>query len=553
MAAAESAASQMDDAEDRSCEAADGNECLDGGDVPRGLQARANLVFIGPCGCGKSTTAGRFIADCDAIDADSLARIAREASAAGKENQKFAWILDKLRCERERGCTRYMGLWRLTAQGCRFTVMDAPGHDDFSKDIVTAISQGDTAVIVASAMPEDEGGRCKAQLREHALLANTLGVERLVVCINKMDSPSVGYSREVFERTRAAVREDLSEVGFASVPVVPISGLAGDCVVRRSEHMPWYRGPTLVEVLCQVVCTRMPDRPLRIPLSEVLQVGGRGVISVGRVETGFLRPGMKLLFVPGNVTAQVLSLEMHHETILEAASGDTVSFRVDVAMKDLRRGMVGSEMSCAARECSSFVAQVIVLSLPRPGVIREGCPLTISCHTSQVPCVFEELLSRMDRRTGEALEQRPALLHVGDTASVRIRPEGRMCVEPICEYPPLGRFSLRDQKTIVAIGVVTEVEYGILSPAVPRSRGSNGPLGQPAPVVGGRRLPPDTTGSSFGTDVLTKARPVEGACSSSPFSMFAAPKRRQAEDRVKGTYWKCAAPDLSLRVESSSD
>lgn len=441
------------------------------------------LVFIGPCGCGKSTTAGHLIADCDAIDRQSLQRIMSEATERGQADRRYAWILDKLRSERERGGTAYMALWRLTSQRCRFLMIDAPGHNEFEKDTVTAMSQADIAVLVVTAVQADldVGNACEGQIREHTLLAYTLGVRRLVVCVNKMDSEAVAYSKDHFERACAVVREDLKNVGYATenVPFVPTSGLLGDNVARHSDHTQWYDGPTLLEALHHVVASdRQPERPLRIPLREVMQIGGTGVVTVGRIETGLLRPGMKLVLVPGNIHAQVLSIEMRHEKLELAKPGDNVNMVVDVPMKDLRRGMVGSAADDnPARECLSFLAQVIVLSLPRAGEIRAGFVLMVDCHTAKVPCVFEELLQRTDRRTGKVLEMRPESLHAGDAAVVRFRPEAPMCVEPFADYPPLGRFAVHDQKTTVAVGVVQQVEpvpAFTFSPsakvAVPRTR-----------------------------------------------------------------------------------
>lgn len=431
----------------------------------------ANVVFIGPCGCGKSTTIGHLIADSGAIDRQTLNRIAREAGDRGQDDRRYSWILDKLRCERERGGTMYVALWRLASRRCRFTIIDAPGHNDFAKDTVTAMSQAEIAVMVVSAedAPAREGPK-EWQIRERALLAYTLGLRQLVVCVNKMDSEAVGYSQRSFDRSCARVREDFNYVGLKTndvnfdVHFVPTSGWTGDNVVCRSANTPWYCGPTLIEALDDAVASYFrPERPLRLLLHEYMQIGGTGVVVVGRVATGSLRPGTQLILVPGNVPAEVRSIEMHHQTLEEAACGDNVNVSVDVAMKDLRRGMVAAAADDnPASECSSFLAQVIILSPPRAGEIAAGCVLWVECHTARVSCVFEELLSRTDRRTGQVLEMKPETLHAGDAAVVRLRPQAPMCVEVFSEYPPLGRFAVRDQKTTVAVGVVQEVEHAAL-------------------------------------------------------------------------------------------
>lgn len=478
-----------------------------------------NVVFIGPCGCGKSTVAGRLVADTGAIDEQTLGRIAREAAERGQDDRRYAWILDKLRCERERGGTIFTAVWRLTSGCRRFLVIDAPGHNDFAKDTVTAMSQADVAVLVVAAIQSDGDAStaCEGQICEHIQLAYTLGVRRLVVCVSKMDSEAVSYSQQVFQQATSAIRVDLHNVGFDTgrILFVPASGLAGDNVARRSEQTPWYKGPTLLEALHRADASeqRQPERPLRMPLREVMQIGGTdGVVAVGRVETGSLSPGMRLTFMPGNITANVLSVEMHHEQLDRASSGDNVNIHVDASMKELRRGMVGSSAEdYPACECSSFLAQVIVLSQPRAGELRAGCVLVVDCHTAQVPCVFEEFLSRTDRRTGKVLEMRPAALQAGDAATVRCRPQEPMCVEPFSEYPPLGRFAVRDQKTTIGIGVVQQVEQALTPPWTPSAKAT-------APRV------KTSAGSKefHGAGAHRSARCVAPAASINPFAAFAA-------------------------------
>lgn len=429
-------------------------------------KSQVNVVFFGPSGCGKSTTVGHLIADSGAIDELSLERIAREAAEDGAEDRRYAWILDKLRCERERGGTMFQALWRLRSQRCRFTIIDAPGHDDFTKDIVTAMSQADIAVLVVTAVQAVQG---EVQIREHGLLAHTLGLRQIVVCVNKMDCESVAYEEILFARACGKVRQDLEDVGLKThdVHFVPISGWIGDNVACRSENMPWYCGPTLLEAMDDAVASHFkPEYPLRLEVHNVMQIVGQGVVAVGRVATGSLRPGMNLVFAPGGVRSEVLSIRMHHESLDEAHSGESVNVFLDrsVSVKDLQRGMVGSaaDEALPASECSSFLARVIVLppSLghDRPSrEIAKDCSLWVECHTAQVLCKFEELLSRTDRRTGKVIEENPAALMAGDAAVVRLRPEAPFCLEAFSEYPPLGRFAVRDQKTTVAVGVVQQI------------------------------------------------------------------------------------------------
>ncbi|CAJ1361455.1 unnamed protein product [Effrenium voratum] len=434
---------------------------------------------------------GHLIADSGAVDAENLSRVFDEAKQQGHPDRCYSWILDKLSCERERGNSMYVAMWRLASRRCRFTIMDAPGHTDFSKDIVTAMSQADIAVLVVPAAEElEQGQECEGQLREHTLLAYTLGLRRMVVCVNKMDADAVKFSEERFAAACQVVREGLNAAGlktqdvYFDVHFVPSSGWLGDNVIGRSDNMPWYCGPTLIEALDETVASHFkPDRPLRFPLQEVMKVGGKGTVVVGRVATGSLGCGARLAFAPGTTEAEVTGITMQHESLTEAVSGHMVSVFVDVGMSELRRGMVGSALDDnPARECSSFLAQVIVLCDPRAGAIRAHSELTVQCHTAQVICAFEELLSRTDRRTGQVLEMRPAQLLCGDAALVRLRPHTPLCLEAFEEYPALGRFSVHDQKITVAVGVVQQVDRGPQSHPIrasvakpkPRSGGSSG-------------------------------------------------------------------------------
>lgn len=253
---------------------------------------------------------------------------------------------------------------------------------------------------------------------------------------------------------------------FFDVHFIPTSGWIGDNVISRSDYTPWYCGPTLVEAIDDAVASHFkPERPLRFPLREVMKVGGKGTVVVGQVATGSLKVGTRLVFAPGGACAQVSAITMHHECLDEAICGNIVNVTVDVDRSELRPGMVGAlPDESPAIECSSFLAQVIVLNNPRAGEIRAGCELSVACHMSQVLCVFEQLLSRTDRRTGIVLEMMPKSLHAGDAAVVRLRPRTPLCVEPFEEYPPLGKFSVHDTKLTVAVGVVQRVDHASEQP-----------------------------------------------------------------------------------------
>jgi elongation factor 1-alpha len=421
-----------------------------------------NLVVIGHVDSGKSTSTGHLIYKCGGIDKRTIEKFEKEAAEMGKGSFKYAWVLDKLKAERERGITIDIALWKFeTAKGV-FTIIDAPGHRDFIKNMITGTSQADVAIlIIAAGQGEFEAGISKdGQTREHALLAFTMGVKQMVVAINKMDDKSVNWDQKRYEEIKKEVSDYLKKIGYNpdKVPFIPISGWFGDNMIEKSDNMKWYNGQTLLEALDVLEPPKRPkDKPLRLPLQDVYKIGGIGTVPVGRVETGLLKPGMVLTFAPMNITTECKSVEMHHESLDEAEPGDNVGFNVkNLAVKDLRRGYVASDSkNDPAKDTTNFLAQVIVLN--HPGQIQKGYAPVLDCHTAHIACKFDEIESKVDRRTGKVTEAEPKAIKSGDAAMVRMVPQKPMCVEAFNQYPPLGRFAVRDMKQTVAVGVIKEV------------------------------------------------------------------------------------------------
>merc|ERR1719312_596216 len=389
----------------------------------------------------------------------------------GKGSFKYAWVLDKLKAERERGITIDIALWKFETNKYYVTIIDAPGHRDFIKNMITGTSQADCAVlIVAAGVGEFEAGISKnGQTREHALLAFTLGVKQLIIGVNKMDSTEPPYSEKRFSEISSEVANYVKKVGYnpKSVAFVPIPGWHGDNMIEPSENMPWYKGwnkemkegkfsgKTMFEALDAIIPpTRPSDKPLRLPLQDVYKIGGIGTVPVGRVETGVIKPGMVVTFAPEALSTEVKSVEMHHESLPEACPGDNVGFNVkNISVKDIKRGNVaGDSKNDPPMQAASFKAQVIIMN--HPGEIKNGYTPVLDCHTAHIACKFAEIKQKVDRRTGKATEENPKFIKSGDAGIVRLVPSKPMCVEPFVDFPPLGRFAVRDMRQTVAVGVI---------------------------------------------------------------------------------------------------
>jgi len=453
-------------------------------------KTHVNIVVIGHVDAGKSTTTGHLIYKCGGIDKRTIEKFEKEAHEMGKGSFKYAWVLDKLKAERERGITIDIALWKFSTAKFEYTVIDAPGHRDFIKNMITGTSQADVALLVIDGNNFEAGIAEGGSTKEHALLAYTLGVKQLAVGINKMDDvkdkDGGPWAQGRYNEVVDYLGPELMKIGFkkkdkgdkkkgdkkekkdkkdkgdkkyvCSATFVPISGWTGDNMLEKSTNMPWWKGPTLLEALDNVTPPVRPvDKPLRVPLQDVYKIGGIGTVPVGRVETGVLKPGMVVTFAPAAITTEVKSVEMHHEQLSEAVPGDNVGFNVkNVSVKDIRRGNVaGDSKRDPPKEAAEFHAQVIVLN--HPGQIHGGYAPVIDCHTAHIACKWAKLCQKIDRRSGKVLEEEPKMIKQGDAALVDMVPQKPMCVETFNEYAPLGRFAVRDMRQTVAVGVIKKV------------------------------------------------------------------------------------------------
>jgi len=421
-----------------------------------------NLVVTGHVDHGKSTTMGHFLVEMGGIDPRTIEEYAKESEKTGAgDTFKYAWVLDRLKDERERGVTIDLAFQKFETKRYYYTLIDAPGHRDFVKNMITGASQADVGIVVLSAKPGETevGVGFGGQTREHAFLLKTLGVQSVIGVINKMDDATVKYSEARYKEVRAEFEKLLRMTGYdiTKVPFIPVSGWVGDNLTQRSANMPWYKGPTLLEALDQVPePTKPTDKPFRMPIQDVYSITGVGTVPVGRIETGVVKPGDKVVINPGNLVAEVKSIEMHHQPIEKAIPGDNVGMNLrGVSKTDLKRGFVIGNADNPPTVAKEFIAQIIVIY--HPSAISAGYTPVLHAHTAQVATTFKEILAKIDPRSGQVVEEKPKSIKTGDSALVRLAPLRPLVIEPYSQIPQLGRFAIRDMGTTIGAGIVKEV------------------------------------------------------------------------------------------------
>jgi len=411
-----------------------------------------NLVTIGHVDHGKSTLMGRLLYDTGNVPEEQMRKIKEEAKEKKRETFEFAFVMDRLKEERERGVTIDIMHQRFDTQKYYFTIIDAPGHRDFVKNMITGASQADAAILVCSAK---EG--VQEQTKEHVFLIKVLGVDQIVAAINKMDA--VNYDQAKYNATKADLEKLLKSVGYdtSKILFIPTSAYVGDNVAKKSENLKWYTGPTLVEALDTLhLPSQALDKPLRLPVQEVYTITGHGTVPVGRVETGILKVGDRVIFEPAGVGGEVKSIEMHHEAISEARPGDNVGFSVrGVNKDDIQRGDVVGHTSNPPKVAKEFTAQIIVLY--HPNVITKGYTPVFHCHTKQIACKVTEIVKKIDPKTGATLQEHPDFIKTGDAAIIKCVPSKPFVIETTKDFPELSRFAIRDMGQTVAAGVCLEV------------------------------------------------------------------------------------------------
>ncbi len=411
-----------------------------------------NIVFIGHVDHGKSTLVGRLLYDLGEISEQVMKKYKDEAEKLGKATFEFAWVMDQLKDERERGLTIDIAHRKFETQKNYFTIIDAPGHRDFVKNMITGTSQADATVLICSVK---EG--VQPQTKEHAFLAKTMGVPKMLVVMNKMDA--VNYDEGKYN----AVKEDLSKllrsIGYKvdEINFTPLSAFGGDNIIKKSDNLSWYKGPTFLEELDKLEAPEKPTgKPLRLPIQDVYTITGAGTVPVGRVETGVLKPGQKVIFMPSGAIGEIKTIEMHHEQLSQAVPGDNIGFNVrGVGKDDAKRGDVLGPVDNPPTVAEEFTAQIVVLQ--HPSALTVGYTPVFHVHTAQVACRFTELVKKINPKTGEVTEENPQFLKTGDVAVVKVKPTKLLVIEKAKDFPQLGRFAIRDMGQTVAAGMVIDV------------------------------------------------------------------------------------------------
>jgi elongation factor 1-alpha len=419
-----------------------------------------NLVVTGHVDNGKSTTVGHLLVDLGVIDQRTIDTFAKESEATGKgDTFKYAWVLDSIKDERDRGITIDLAFQKFETSKFFYTLIDAPGHRDFIKNMITGASEADAAILVVSVKPGETEAATEpgGQAREHAFLSRTLGVGQIVVALNKMDD--AGYTEARYKEVKDIVEKMLKMVGYntSKVNFIPVSAWKGDNLVKKSENMPWYKGPTLSEALDTFIPPEKPiNKPLRIPIQDVYSITGVGTVPVGRVETGIIKSNQKVILMPAGVTGEVKSIETHHTQMDSAEAGDNIGFNLrGVDKKLIHRGDIIGNSDSPPSVAKEFEAQIIVIH--HPTALAPGYTPVLHAHTAQVAATLSEFVAKIDPKTGGIVEEKPKFLKTGDAAIVRVKPVRPLAIETFKEFPEIGRFALRDMGTTIAAGIVKTI------------------------------------------------------------------------------------------------
>jgi elongation factor 1-alpha len=411
-----------------------------------------NVVFIGHVDAGKSTTVGRILYDTGKVSEQAIKKLKEEADKLGKATFEFAFVMDSLKEERERGVTIEISHQDFETAKYYFTVIDAPGHRDFIKNMISGASQADAAVLLISTK---DG--IQPQTKEHTFLAKVLGISQFIVLLSKMDA--VNYSQDAYNKMKVEVSALLKGIGYdpAKVAFIPTSAYNGDNLKNKSKNMPWYTGKTLFEQLDELTVPAKPtNKPLRVPIQDVYTITGYGAVPVGKVDSGVMKLGMKLVIMPSNKIGEVKKIEMHHQEIQEAGPGDNIGFNLKGIEKgDIKRGDVAGPVDNPPTVADEFTAQIVVIS--HPTAMPVGYTPVFHIHETHFPGKILEIIDKKDPKTGQSTGKAD-FVKTGESAVIRVKVLKPTVIEKYGDFPALGRFAIRDMNMTVAAGVVLDVK-----------------------------------------------------------------------------------------------
>jgi elongation factor 1-alpha len=452
-----------------------------------------SIVICGHVDSGKSTTTGRLLFELGGIPEREMDKLRAEAERLGKQSFAFAFYMDRQKEERERGVTIACTTKEFFTEKWHYTVIDAPGHRDFIKNMITGASQADVALLMvpadgnfvsAIARGNHKAGEVQGQTRQHARLINLLGVKQLVIGINKMDCDVAKYTETRFNEIKEEMKSMLVKTGWKkefvekNVPVLPISGWIGDNLLSKSDKMAWWKGQdvlieqdkstlhidTLVDALDKMV--RLPERKndaaMRMPVSGVYKIKGVGDVITGRVEQGVVKPGEEVLFLPTHTAAnacggKVFTCERHHKRCDDAKAGDNVGLNVKGLNKENmpRTGdVMVYKKDGTLKEAGTFTAQVQILD--HPGELKIGYTPVCFVRTGRSAVRITQLVWKMGKETGGKKAEEPHALKANEMAEVVFAPQQPLVVDSFKNCEGLSRVAIMEGNGVVMLGKVVK-------------------------------------------------------------------------------------------------
>lgn len=426
-------------------------------------KSHLNIVFIGHVDAGKSTMGGHILYLTGMVDKRTLEKFEREAKEMNRESWYLSWALDTDDKERAKGKTVDVGRAYFETDKRRFTILDAPGHKNYVPNMISGASQADVGVLVISARKgEFETGFEKGgQTREHAILAKTAGVKRLIVVVNKMDDPTVKWDQGRYDEIIGKLSPFLKQCGWnpkTETDFMPVSGFSGanlkDPVTK--DVCSWYSGPSLLQLLDSIEgIDRKNDGPFLMPVNEKYK--DLGTIVAGKIESGRVRKGKQLLMMPTRKPCEVLAIFSEQDDELDGAQcGDNVRLKVkNIEEEDISPGFVLSDPREPIKAVTAFEAQLMIMD--HKNIICPGYNAVLHIHNLAAEVTIGALLHLIDKKTNRRSKKPPMFVKKGQVATARLEANQYLCLETYADYPQLGRFTLRDEGKTIAMGKVTKL------------------------------------------------------------------------------------------------